>query len=297
MLVEWLTGIARYGYLGVDVFFVISGFVIPLSMRAMLYDMRTSGAFLSSRFIRLYPAYFVAGVASVALWYLSTVMPGFRGWAPEFTLRQILGNIFLTCDIQGDPWLISVFWTLAIEAQYYLLIAVSFPFLNSSRRFVRYLAVIVWISLPLYFNTGPTVYTWSALFAVGILVYLKQENKLNWLEFALLEMLAVWVHWGLRGDVSAVLVILAAISIFLPPLKSRPLVWIGFVSYSLYLIHIPFGGRIINLAMRLPAEPYYRVPAVVLGVAVSLVAAAFFYYLIEKPSHVASRNVRKRLLN
>ncbi len=49
--------IAKYGYLGVDVFFVISGFVIPLSLSASDFTLRGIWAFWAARFLRLYPAY------------------------------------------------------------------------------------------------------------------------------------------------------------------------------------------------------------------------------------------------
>jgi peptidoglycan/LPS O-acetylase OafA/YrhL len=56
------------------------------------------------------------------------------------------------------------------------------------------------------------------------------------------------------------------------------------ISYSLYLVHVPIGGRIINLAGRLPESIEYRYPAIVVAFIVSIFGAYLFWRIVELPS-------------
>jgi peptidoglycan/LPS O-acetylase OafA/YrhL len=166
-----LSSFLQHGHLGVIVFFVISGYIIPYALFRSGYGIAYIKGFLVSRFIRLYPAYFFAGISAVLLWYISTLVPGFRGEQPSFTFSQIFSNLFLLCDFTDTSWFIPVFWTLAIEAQYYLLIAVSFPLLLSRNPALRCCIIAGWVLAPLVAGIGPSVFTWTALFALGIVIF------------------------------------------------------------------------------------------------------------------------------
>jgi len=296
--VSAVSGVLRHGYLGVDVFFVISGFIIPFSLCRSGYEFKDMRAFLVSRLIRLYPAYLVAGIAAVALWYISTLVPGFRGEHPSFSSTQIISNIFLLCDFTGTSWFIPVFWTLAIEAQYYVLIAISFPLMLSKSPALRWCIMAVWVFAPLLVGSGPSVFSYSALFALGIVTFQWKANRVGMSEFVITIILAALVHGSIGSSISATVSVAATLAIaFAPRINFSPMVWIGVVSYSLYLIHIPFGGRVINFAERLPEIIWIRAAAIIIALLVSIAVAAVFYNLIEKPSHALSRNVRKRLTN
>jgi peptidoglycan/LPS O-acetylase OafA/YrhL len=60
--------------------------------------------------------------------------------------------------------------------------------------------------------------------------------------------------------------------------------WLGAISYSLYLLHIPVGGRVINLATRVSDSPLFEVLAVVSAYALAIGAAAVLYAWVENPS-------------
>ena len=91
--VDVISSVTKFGYLGVDIFFVISGFVIPFAMERTNYRIKDAGYFLAARFFRLYPAYFAAAFLSVGLWFLSTKIPGFQGALPSFSFQEILFNL------------------------------------------------------------------------------------------------------------------------------------------------------------------------------------------------------------
>src|SRR5438445_9777386 len=70
---------AEYGWLGVYVFFVVSGFIVPYSLAHSGYTLRFYAKFLAKRLIRLDPPYLVSILAAILLQYASYEFPQFRG--------------------------------------------------------------------------------------------------------------------------------------------------------------------------------------------------------------------------
>jgi peptidoglycan/LPS O-acetylase OafA/YrhL len=103
---------AKYGYLGVELFFMISGYVIPLSIRE-----RSVAEFAVSRAIRLYPTYWLC----VAL--LAAVPPLLGDGRFHLPLGDTLVNLTMLAELFGSPYLDGVFWTLVTELQFYALVA------------------------------------------------------------------------------------------------------------------------------------------------------------------------------
>ena len=79
------------GWLGVDVFFVISGFVIPLSLYDKGYSVRSFPNFLLRRLVRLEPPYLFSIALTLLLWHLSAMSPGFQFARP--LLRRVTADI------------------------------------------------------------------------------------------------------------------------------------------------------------------------------------------------------------
>lgn len=287
--------ISAGGYLGVNIFFVLSGFVIPLSLHRSGFRYRDTGTFYAARLIRLYPAYLAAAVLAVGLHYVSTLVPGFAGNQPAYTWKILWTNATLTSDLLGQPWIVPIFWTLAIEAQFYVLVALSFPLLVARPPWSAVAVLAAWILAPLVLGIGATVFTWTALFALGIVTFLYREALLPacWAlpVFAAAAAVEVFMHGWASASIG---VGTAAFVAFGPRIRSRGLVAIGAVSYSLYLIHTLIGGRVINFTSRLPDYALIHWLALALAVLLSLAAATVLYYLVEKPSHALSRRFRPR---
>ena len=98
--------IAKFGYLGVPIFFMISGYVISLSAAN-----RSAYQFAVSRVVRLYPAlwfgvFFTAG----SLYFLS---------GQSFSVADISTNLTLLNDYLGIPNIDGVYWTLQAELKFY----------------------------------------------------------------------------------------------------------------------------------------------------------------------------------
>src|SRR5688500_10025543 len=132
-----LTG--AYGWLGVEAFFVISGFVIPYSLHRAGYRLGSYPASILKRLVRLDPPYVVSVGLVLALAFGYAFLKGQApevegepiGWA-RVMLHLGYANIFF-----GYEWLNPSFWTLAIEFQYYLLVGLAYPLLVAENRWLR----------------------------------------------------------------------------------------------------------------------------------------------------------------
>ena len=109
--------ISIYGFLGVELFFLISGFVICMSSWG-----RSVGQFFASRVSRLYPAYWAAVLltGTVALIY---PLRGGIGDADRPSIVDILVNLTMLQQPLGHDPVDSVYWTLFIELKFYLIMA------------------------------------------------------------------------------------------------------------------------------------------------------------------------------
>lgn len=109
--------------------------------------------------------------------------------------------------------------------------------------------------------------------------------------FGLLAVLAGYV-WMKAGMVIGLIVLLTAALILFVEVKNRVLSFLGDISYSLYLVHVPVGGRVINLSLRHADSMPEKVVSLAIALAVSLGAAYLFYRLIELPSRKWASSIR-----
>jgi peptidoglycan/LPS O-acetylase OafA/YrhL len=283
----------NYGWLGVEIFFVISGFVIPYSMLNGGYrGLEDAGAFMLKRIVRLDPPYITAVLLCLALLYLSAAAPGFKGPSPHVTVGQILLHLGYLNAFAGRPWLNPVFWTLAIEFQFYLAMVVLFPLL-AGRAIHRGLGLCLMAALALALPQSNLLFHFLGLFAVGAAAF-HYRMRLTPAAWTIVAMSALSIVNGVALGLPAALAGLVAgmLAAFANPPRLRVLSWLGAISYSLYLLHVPIGGRVMNLAGRLPEA--WHAPALAVALGVSLVSAYAFYRLIELPSQRLSKHVSYR---
>jgi len=107
-----LEAITRHGYLGVELFFMISGFVILWSA-----SNRPAKKFVRARALRLYPEFWLAVALSAAIFW---AVPG--GFGKELTLRTFLVNLTMLPQYLDTPYVDGVYWTLGVEIKFYVLV-------------------------------------------------------------------------------------------------------------------------------------------------------------------------------
>ncbi|CAM5706311.1 MULTISPECIES: acyltransferase family protein [Streptomyces] len=257
-----LHGISRYGWLGVEFFFIISGFVICMSCWG-----RTPAQFTVSRVSRLFPAYWCAVLLVVMLVLVARM--GHWPAATRIDPRTVLGNLTMAPGPLGLDLVSGVSWTLWVEARFYLLMAALLVFGLSYRRLVVFcgawlLAGVVALEVhsPLLNEFVLTRYT--GLFVAGIVLHLMRrfgQNLLLWLllgfawcyELTVLEF-RVADHattspgedgpsWAVCAAVLTLCLGLLALAGVGPwaGLQWRWLVTAGGLTYPFYLVHQSIG--------------------------------------------------------
>lgn len=300
------------GYLGVDIFFVISGFLIA---RLVLTDAEAGtfafGDFYARRIKRLLPAAYVT-FGAVAL-----AAPMLLGALELRALRdQLLGAITFTSNLvlqrqsgyfdgaaEVKPLLHA--WSLSVEEQFYLLMPAALVFLPRRWRLVTVSAATV---CSLWFaergaGSSAAFYllpsrAWELLLGVlGAMVATPRVDawlpRVRWLAWPALAVLAVLPFVRLRdAHPGPAAISMCVATLFLLLVGSRalgalsPLRWLGDRSYALYLVHWPLFA-FFNSAWMGPQwidETFY---ARVILVAVSVLLAMALYALIERPIHRA----------
>jgi peptidoglycan/LPS O-acetylase OafA/YrhL len=278
-----------YGYLGVAVFFVISGFVIPYSLDGAKFPDCTK-KFFSRRIWRIYPPYLIAIAITIALTAASSLMPGSNAAMPSLSLSTIIGNLTYTAPWIGEEWLSPIFWSLAIEIQFYLVVVAFAPVLLSKNRIVIFATLFV-VSCFSFVPANKTFLLWYLpTFGAGICWYLYFTNRLSMTDAAAQGLGFAFVAWFTMGLAYALAIALALAAMAIPLRRSVPILsFLGTISYSIYLLHSPIGGRVINLATRLPNVLIIKLVALALAVTASIAAAYLMWRFIELPAS-ARRN-------
>jgi peptidoglycan/LPS O-acetylase OafA/YrhL len=283
---SWLRQSGSYGWLGVEVFFVISGFVIPLSMHRGSYAFPGDvGTFLAKRIVRLDPPYLIAVALGVGLWYVSSIVPGFMGSAPTISAAQVAAHIGYVTALLGYPWLSPVFWTLAIEFQFYLFAALLFPMFSHRSSLVRCLVLVGMVAAAFVWPRETLVLHYLSLFALGVACFQFHVGLISARIFFFAALLcATATAFVMQPVVGALGAMTAVLIAFVRIPRIAALAWLGAVSYSLYLVHVPIGGRVTNLGGRFAATTVSQVGVLVVALSLTLAAAYVMYRFVERPA-------------
>lgn len=227
----------------VIVFFVISGFVLPMSLSKGQYHPRKFLTFLQKRLIRIEPIYVISVAVAAALLYFQSrhhLYPGDK-WTP--TLGEIGAHFLYLIPFTDYNWINPVFWTLAIEFQYYIFLAVTFPLLlrwvGSKRIGVSLMASSLSVLPPLLFPGYSSLANFSPIFMLGFVVFLEQAQLISRKSFYLNgTVLLVLFAITNRPSLALAAATGALLIIFWNPGRTR-LSFLGDISFSLYVFHGP----------------------------------------------------------
>lgn len=288
---------SQYGWLGVEAFFVITGFVIPYSIRAGRYPGGFTNArrFLTKRGLRLYPPFAAAAALTFAIWLAAPLVPGFRGEPYEVSATWVMQNFTLTAPAFGEAWANPVFWSLVVEVQYYLVIAILFALAPRLQRghfevamAICVVACIISALAPEYLHS---VVSWAPLFVIGYLLYQYVIAKREASVLLAVGAVAIGAMLWSEQFLQLIPVALTSAAILLRWNPGRILLGLGAISYSLYLIHYPIGVRAARLFARLDI-PRSELFAFAASMALVILASWIFYLAFEKRSLTWSRDIR-----
>lgn len=254
-----ISAVTRYGYLGVDLFFMISGFVILWSSIH-----RDGLSFAIGRISRLYPSFWVSLALTILCIYLfADATP--RVEVPQLDARTILANMTMVPAVFDAPLIEGVYWTLEIEIRFYALIFLLLLF-RQMPHVEMYLHGWLALSIVALFVPMPWVIDYlcikpyGAFFVAGALFYLVYSRGVTASRIVGLAISAVacaYISIGQRGgfitaDTLSAIVVPCLIVIFfatfamLAVRKDRLPVpgfayALGALTYPLYLTHAMMG--------------------------------------------------------
>jgi peptidoglycan/LPS O-acetylase OafA/YrhL len=276
-----------YGFMGVELFFVISGYCIYMTAARC----SSVAAFWARRFSRLQPAF----MASILLTFL--LVRYFQLPDRQVDVVAAVANVFWLPAFQLSPAVDGVYWSLMVELKLYFLFGLVYFGLRKRGDplvwwTVLLLAGAVIRSFDVHFNDaqfsgstytiGTFAFPYSGFFLLGMLFYRWDSTPL-WLK--LLAMLAyAWacIATGATWTERAIFFALLPLCKFVFDWKQlrvpAPLLYLGFISYPLYLLHNNIGVIVLReTAAAIPSE-YARI---LLASAVSISLAALISVTVE----------------
>lgn len=316
----WLQGFASsidLGRVGVVVFFLISGFVIPFSMHpAQPTPVRT---FLIKRFFRIFPAYWLSiPFGALTGWWL---------WGHEFGAVDFLVNLTLLQDLFGLRSAEGLYWTLLVELVFYGLCVTLLltKCLDKPRRLlalalllggVHTLAMIArWYGTPIMASTAAFWFLNLSIMLCGTLyrqlVFAPTPARDRLACIGTIALLGYYLVvlpsaavWAIGFERNALVAYALGLLIFIVGtrwvrIQTRLTDWLGAISYSIYLFHPVVFMSLLWLLSRQPVGSWWRSQHLGIYLAVNIVLtvaiAAAVYRCIEQPGIRLGRRLARRL--
>ena len=297
LIVPAVKSVFSSGYLGVDIFFVISGFIIPYSLVGKNHQITGIFTYLKKRILRINPPAYASIVLVLGQWFLiDKIIQHNNHYTGNLSWGQLINNLLFTIPFTDYKWISGIFWTLAIEFQFYLFVGILFSLLfeRSVAWFVGLYVLVVAVSfLPHTAAVGFLHY--SSLFALGGIALLWQQQRITlWAYIAGLLVFGGLTLWQLELTAALVGIVTAAainaIKVRIPGLS-----FLGKISYSLYLVHGLIGTTAEFVLIKLLPPTTDGRKMILIGVCFVLatVGSYIFYRIIEQPFvRMAAQNRR-----
>ncbi|MGI5166804.1 acyltransferase family protein [Spirillospora sp. CA-253888] len=291
---EW----AVFGQYGVDLFFVISGFVILMSVWG-----RRPGDFAVSRVSRLMPAYWFSVVLALVVFLATGIGPNEGGKSAVSMVERFLPNLTMMQNGAEVPPMEGLYWTLWVELHFYALISLLVWRGVTYARCMGFMTA--WLLLGLFAQEAGfkilqslLMPEWAPYFIAGMafyLIYTYGSNIMLWLMvgacWALSTHFAVKhvnrdIFWpGVHEAVVPVVItmIFAAMALVathrLARVNWRGCTWLGALTYPLYLVHLTVTRPVIEWLR--PSLDQWTILGIM--IAVALLSAYLIQRLVEKP--------------
>jgi len=305
-----LQSLAHFGEVGVELFFAISGLLI---CSRLLDEESRSGqisvrGFYVRRFFRILPAaiFYLLVIAILAVLHVIPVFP--MDWFASLFFFRNYVKLFEYLNHSPLPlhWYTGHFWSLSMEEHFYLVLpAVLVAFKRTRRRVLAGMAISValWRMVLVHvmhrdyqfnFRTDTHVDALLIPAMIALTLYPLTRNQAarryipvwSFPMFLVTELLLLTIRVPCFFTLQAIVLPLLILSTALHPntvqgriLETKPLRWIGWISYSLYLWQQLFFG--VNFAGSPPGLALLRKPPI--NLLALLVCATFSHYVIEKP--------------
>lgn len=273
----------------VYLFFAISGFAIFFT----LDKVKSAGDFIVARVARLYPAYWTAILLTLAAEYLGHIT------ALEIPYGAVAANFTMFQGFAFLPAVDGAYWTLTVELAFYMCMIGLWAACGLQR--MEWL-LAGWLAVKWIWWAAPDLpermvmillLRYICFFGIGIIAYRIWSGKRSWVQQGPILAWLFFTCYTLDG-VKLFLIAAALAMLFFGLLKGwlqflcvRPLLWLGTISYSLYLVHQHIGFVIMLKADAMGLAPGYGFG---LAMAAALILAFMINRLVEEP---ANRLIRR----
>lgn len=317
-LPKWISAVCLNGNLGVEIFFVLSGFVIAHSVRDGERSARYLLRFGLRRSIRLDPPLWITIAVELLLMRLSLLFfPHLATAIP--TWQTVAANVMYLQRFLGLPNVLPVFWSLTYEVQFYAVLVsglvvwhrIPAAYRPDAARNILflgafYLSIAIWLgALPLPFP-GLFIDRWFQ-FALGIVAWCCVSKRISvgiFIGFCATVVAAILaLHAPAYRAHSSEVAVAAAMLIVSAAALGRMQSWLcgrasqflARISYSLYLVHLSVGWRLISLVRTKAGpslNPIVASATLVAAILCSIAAAYVMHAVVEQPSLKLARHIR-----
>jgi exopolysaccharide production protein ExoZ len=299
---SWLVNfysLKYFGYIGIDLFFVISGFIMVYIHGNDFLEPKAARIFLIKRVIRIVPLYWLFTIFAASLLF---IFPELFSKGKVFSFGHFLASLFFI------PWpnttglifpVLGVGWTLNIEMYFYAIFALTLMLPKKlfliSISLILIFGVLIFniinVSFPYFLMIGKPI---LLEFLIGVYIgwvyrkKIKLKNPIIWLSISLFVILSnIFLHVDevyrviYKGIPSAILIysLLSLEYKYGCKYCNRYLIILGGASYSIYITHVFFYKGVIKLfSNNLPPDLL-----IFFSVLLSILGGLLVYYSIEKP--------------
>lgn len=275
--------VLNYGWLGVQLFFVLSGFIICWSLPNG-YNLSSIKNFILKRLIRIEPPYIFSIILALIMTHV---------YDPQYRIDTF--NLFLHLgylnNFFGEHYLNPVYWTLGVEFQFYLFIAVFFPLLKSA--WGKYALLALTILCSSWQGQHATLIGYFPLFAMGIYTFLYKREKIEIGEFLTLVLIVTLCSIYLLGLLQTSVGLFASALLLANLPKHKIIDWFAKISFSLYLTHDIVGSNlVVFLGQSLSKTLINKAFIFSFSFAITILFAYLFYLLVEAPFLRYSKKIK-----
>jgi peptidoglycan/LPS O-acetylase OafA/YrhL len=304
----------NWGYLGVSLFFLISGFVIPFSFER--YSVR---GFLVGRALRIYPTYF-AGFAVSLLSIIATTQ--YFGTPFPHSLGDVLLHIPGLRELARVPSIDGIIWTLDVEIKFYVACAMIAPWLRRGSLLVflvpAAIFVVVMATVPVLSQWIPSSRLYAMIHAqamtgqyvvfmfIGVALHFafrRVHGLVAMTSIAVALFCAMTCLWtfGVRPNVThiawsyglASIVFMASMALAQHFKRNSVSGFFADISYPLYVSHPIFGYALLRVTVGAGMPPWV---CVTVTTAAAIALAYAIHVLVERPSQMLGRRLAQGVL-
>ena len=289
---NWSLEIGKYGWSGVDIFFVVSGYCIGMTIGKItsLFE------FVVRRFARLYPGYLVAGILTL-IFYSFFELPGREvDWYTGF-MNLIFANFIPGLNYQ---YIDGIYWALIVEIKFYLFFGALYFILKDLKKSINFWFIFCLIgNLVLAIDEKSYIFITSIfphanLFLLGLTIYYFDKisliNKILILFFSIIS-LFINDRYD-QYEYYFVILLLIVVLVLYKKINFgfKILPYIGLISYTWYLIHNAVGIIIIRELNKLD----FQIISIFIAIIITFILSILIYNFLEIKSKYKILNFYKK---